>query len=157
MSNSTSTSSLFPVLARGLKLPLRKKMDVAKAVPLLLMTKGALKLWSFKTVLSAARRGARMMPSFGQPGNRRMEEKALLTEKTAHILFPGDPCLPQAIVVGMQYWRRNQDAEILLGAKKDDNEALVAHAWVERDGKIIVGGGDEYGDYQPLRMVEEIE
>lgn len=50
------------------------------------------------------------------------------------------PCLPQALVTQWFLRRNGFDAMLRIGVNKDESGALLAHAWVESSGDIIIGG-----------------
>lgn len=55
-------------------------------------------------------------------------------------------CLPQALTL-KYFLRGDKDAEIVIGVKK--NVKLEAHAWVEKNGVILIGDLPE-SDFQPI-------
>ncbi len=55
-------------------------------------------------------------------------------------LLPKRPCLTQALVLQYLLLRRRDDAaELHIGVTKDDGN-LYAHAWIEREGHVLIGG-----------------
>jgi len=71
--------------------------------------------------------------------------------------FPGaNTCLVQALAAQILLSRRGIPARLRLGVFKDDGDDLKAHAWVETNG-IIVIGGEEIEQYTPLTSSEEKE
>lgn len=58
---------------------------------------------------------------------------------TAKRLLRDRPCLTQALVVKYFYCRRGIPSVLRLGVAKD-SETFLAHAWVESEGDIVVGG-----------------
>jgi hypothetical protein len=61
---------------------------------------------------------------------------------------PKASCLVQALAVQLLLARNGYGSELRVGVKTDDGE-FAAHAWVEHQGRIIVGG-DGHGVYTPL-------
>lgn len=57
-------------------------------------------------------------------------------------LVPKSTCLVQALAAQWLLRRENQASHLHIGVIKDPNGALLAHAWVESDGAVVVGGGD---------------
>jgi hypothetical protein len=49
-------------------------------------------------------------------------------------------CLPQALVVHQMLSQRGYSAKLLIGVAKGEHDNLVAHAWVETEGKVVIGG-----------------
>lgn len=63
-------------------------------------------------------------------------------------LLPERPCLTQALVLQYLLLRRGDDsAELHIGVTKS-NEELQAHAWMERNGRVLIGGTDAPGKYE---------
>jgi hypothetical protein len=61
-------------------------------------------------------------------------------------------CLVQAIAA--QHWlkRNGIRSSISLGARKHSGEAIDAHAWLEAEGRLVVGGDVEgYARFTPSR------
>jgi hypothetical protein len=67
---------------------------------------------------------------------------------------PKSTCLAQALAVQMLLARRGVPAHLHIGvAKQGQEKQLEAHAWVESQGKIVIGGS-EPGRYIPLSGLE---
>lgn len=60
------------------------------------------------------------------------------------------PCLTQALVTQWLLQRQNIDSVLRIGVAKDAEGRLLAHAWVEREGIVLVGGGSSPHVYVPL-------
>jgi Transglutaminase-like superfamily len=66
---------------------------------------------------------------------------------TAGRILPGlQNCLLQALAAEAILARAGYDCHLQIGAAKDGPHKLVAHAWLERDGKILLG------DFEPGRF-----
>lgn len=63
------------------------------------------------------------------------------------VLVPRSTCLVQALAAHSLLRRAGHVSQLRLGVIKRDGE-LLAHAWVECEGLVIVGG--EIGDYTPI-------
>lgn len=57
-------------------------------------------------------------------------------------------CLVQALAAKHWLSRLGIASQLKLGARRGDNRSLDAHAWLEIDGRIVVGG--ESADYLPF-------
>lgn len=64
-------------------------------------------------------------------------------------LLPARPCLTQALVGRLLLAREGVDVTVHIGVAKSDGE-LRAHAWLERDGAIILGGARSRDAYRPF-------
>jgi hypothetical protein len=55
-------------------------------------------------------------------------------------IVPRSTCLVQAVAARTLLTRRQQPAELRIGVARSDAGRLEAHAWLERDGRVILGG-----------------
>jgi hypothetical protein len=68
----------------------------------------------------------------------------------AATLVPFATCLVQAIAGGWLIGREGGTSVIRFGVAKDsDTSAFKAHAWLEHEGRILIGGGTA-GEYSTL-------
>jgi hypothetical protein len=71
--------------------------------------------------------------------------------------LPGMTCLVQSLAACALLRRRGNQPELHIGVRGSASGAavpLAAHAWVECDGRVVVGAVDdlaEYGRLQPVR------
>ena len=63
---------------------------------------------------------------------------------------PGASCLVQAIVTSRLLNREGYDSVIRVGVQTPNNGGLLAHAWVECEGEIVVGGANSTASYTTL-------
>ncbi len=66
----------------------------------------------------------------------------------------GSNCLTEALAAQVLLARRGCPACLHIGVAKGEGGRLNAHAWVESQGRIVIGGS-ELGRYTPLSAVEE--
>lgn len=60
-------------------------------------------------------------------------------------------CLRRAIVLHYLLRRAGRPADLMIGVKRDEQQALAAHAWLVRDGvPYLEPGTDPLGAYQVL-------
>ena len=69
----------------------------------------------------------------------------------AERVVPRATCLPQALAAeSLLYWA-DHPSVLRIGVVKTDEGRLVAHAWVECEGRIVVGElRDDLSSYTPL-------
>jgi hypothetical protein len=61
------------------------------------------------------------------------------------------PCLAQALAAGWHCRRRGLPAELCIGVRREPGGGLIAHAWLESGGRVLVGGTDgELAQYTRL-------
>ena len=64
------------------------------------------------------------------------------------------PCLPQALAVQWFLLRQGVATDLNIGVQKDARDGISAHAWIERDGKVIIGGTLSPSQFKPLHLVK---
>ena len=69
--------------------------------------------------------------------------------RTSFWVPDGASCLPQALAVRYLLNRQGLDARLRFGVARAEEGAFQAHAWVELDGKILIGK-QEADRYTPL-------
>lgn len=84
------------------------------------------------------------------------QKRIIWAVKVAGRRLLGDkPCLPQALTVQYLLDRMGKSTVLRIGVAKDMEDQLIAHAWVECDGEIIIGGRFSRFVYTPLQPVEK--
>lgn len=64
-------------------------------------------------------------------------------------LLGKNPCLTEALAVWSLLRQYGAESRIRIGVAREGSE-LEAHAWVERDGEILVGGDESPSNYVPF-------
>lgn len=68
----------------------------------------------------------------------------------------GSTCLTRALAGQYLLRRAGIDSRLCIGVMRDGGKQFQAHAWLERDGKIILGGTEEeIRQWIPLSGVDE--
>jgi hypothetical protein len=75
-------------------------------------------------------------------------------EAAGRRLLSRNPCLPKALAVLVLFRRAGVDAELRLGVAREDGRSVRAHAWVESEGEVVIGGDVPLADYTPLPTLE---
>ena len=75
--------------------------------------------------------------------------------RSASRLVPQASCLTQAISLHYLLARSGREGHIHIGVRRDSSGVFKAHAWVELDGVVVIGGGDLEG-YVPLLQLQEV-
>jgi hypothetical protein len=108
--------------------------------------RAALSVLPFRTVLRVA--DAWASRSRRVPGSEMERDRMLRSvERAARWLLPAGPCLSQAIVADALLRRRGFDSHLRIGVARGDAGAIKAHAWVESDGEVVIGGEESPADY----------
>ena len=79
-------------------------------------------------------------------------------EITSRYLIKGNTCLPKAMVGKILLNFHRIPARFRLGFLKSGNGEIQAHAWIESEGKVLIGGTEEDVDiYTPLGDIADIK
>lgn len=68
-------------------------------------------------------------------------------------LFPERPCLTQALAARYLLSRGGVSSVLRIGVARQGGD-LQAHAWLEREGAVIIGGDQSPTEFQPLSGAE---
>lgn len=90
---------------------------------------------------------ARVCPPYRNSGNPERIPWAV-TGVSSRLPF-SVTCLMQALVGQALFDARGHRSDVRLGVTKDDEE-LRAHAWVERNGDVVIGELDDLSEFQPI-------
>ena len=63
-------------------------------------------------------------------------------------------CLTQALAAQTMLARRGHQALLRIGLTKDEERRLQAHAWVESEGEVVIGGSADLECFTPLPALE---
>lgn len=59
-------------------------------------------------------------------------------------------CLTQALATQVLLGRRGHTTHLHIGVARSEEGQLQAHAWVEREGRIVIGDREDLSHYIPL-------
>lgn len=59
-------------------------------------------------------------------------------------------CLTRAVSTEILLRRRGYAAELCYGVRRNREVAFIAHAWVESEGVVVIGGEPELTDFEKL-------
>jgi len=118
-----------------------------------------LSVYSLRQVTGGLRRFAGWFPRWGASTPAYRKRAAWAARVVGRRLLPERPCLTQALVLQYLLLRRGDDsAELHIGVKKNKDEELQAHAWVERKGYVLIGGAEAPEKYERFSdLAEEIQ
>lgn len=60
-------------------------------------------------------------------------------------VFPRTTCLARALAAGAMFARRGQPSIVTIGVARPGERLLRAHAWLEYDGLVVIGGAGTDG------------
>lgn len=130
---------------------------LGQAVFLTVIVRLSLAIWSIRRVVQGlydrGRRRAQKPNNRDDAYHRRVTWAA---NAVGYRLLPKRPCLTQALVVQYLLLRRGDDsASLHVGVTKGEDGQLLAHAWVQREDRVIIGGTASPQRYQRFADLEE--
>lgn len=128
--------------------PWRNWWMLLQATGITVIVWSGLSVFSLGRVTRGLRRTAMRLPQWSDatPSDRR--RAAWAAHAVGRRLLPERPCLTQALVLQYLLLRRGDDAaELHIGVAKSDDD-LQAHAWVERNGRVLIGGTSSPDEYE---------
>ena len=127
-----------------------------RAMVLTVLIRGTLSVCRLRTVTQGLRSLAHWLPQWKDPTARYCERAAWAANAVGHRFLPSRPCLTQALVLQYLLLRRGDDStELRIGVTKGEDGELLAHAWVERGHRVLIGGTASPSRYKPLDGVAE--
>ena len=144
------------VARRAGRLPLSSWAMLARVLPVLAVVRVALWVLPYRTVV----RLFDVSPASLDARPRRTPRRATALIRTVawagRRLLADRPCLTQAIACRWLLARFGYYADLRLGARRAaEGPGIEAHAWLEIDGKIVLGGGDSAEAYAAFRPSRE--
>ena len=141
-------------LLRFLRLTALERRLFVKVFLLLEFVRLSLWLLPFRTLLrllSRVSKGPKKPSSTDRPSP---EEIAWIVEVASRHSPGVKTCLTQALAAQVLLTRHGYPAFVHLGVLRGKQEQFQAHAWVESEGKIVIGGGD-LERYAPLGILKQ--
>jgi hypothetical protein len=136
-------------LSRVLRLPASEQWLLIKAVVLLQVISLGMGLLPFR-MLRRLLRSAQKVRAGSSRTNRVSAERIAGAVEAANRHLPGEKtCLTQALAAQTLLVRQGYPALLHIGAAKGEEGQLQAHAWVESEGRVVIGGHD-LDRYAPL-------
>jgi hypothetical protein len=93
----------------------------------------------------------------GKIGDRPLDPKSVYkvvwAVSAAARRVPKATCLTQALATQIMLGRRGHKTTLHFGARKD-GERLDAHAWIEREGRILIGFNDNFRELARFPNIE---
>jgi hypothetical protein len=134
-------------LKKFLQLPFAQQRLLLNAVFWVVLVRVSLRLMSFEQ----ARRWLANFSGAASDTSLQEVERLLWAVRAAsrNVLGSG-PCLTQALVAQAFLQRRGLTTLLRIGVAKDNAGNLQAHAWLEQDGKVIIGELSDLSRYTLL-------
>src|SRR3954466_1466498 len=123
-------------IQKWFKLPSIERWLFLRALPLVVSVRVALWVLPWRWSLSLTRRMSVARPRRA-PGTVDQVVQAVVR---AAGRVPRATCLTRAVATSVMLGRRGTPASIRFGVARDAGGKFIAHAWVESEGRIVVGG-----------------
>jgi hypothetical protein len=134
-------SSYLSRLHRFSRLTAADRHLLIEATVVLVAIRAALALLSFPALLRLRARLGRKPFQCGASGHPAISRVVWAVDVISRLLHLNG-CLIRAITVDTMLIRHQRPSQLRIGVVKGADAALEAHAWVESNGEVIVGGGD---------------
>lgn len=99
---------------------------------------------------------ARVNSSSPRPKDFQMVRKVASCVRRVSRYVPASSCLAQALATQVLLAHQGQISNLRIGVTKGSEGDFKAHAWVESDGKIIIGQVRNLRIYRVLNRMEEV-
>ena len=141
----------IPPLRKFFSLPVQEQHILVKAFFLLIMIRLGLWMLPFRTLQKILER------LFHYPVTSNWQslspEKVSWAVSTVSWYVPSSTCLAQALTLQALLSREGIHSDLAIGVARDDVTGITAHAWLEIDGTVIIGG-QERDRYTRLKRQE---
>jgi hypothetical protein len=136
-----------------LRLPVQDRRLVIEATLLLSAASVCLWLLPFRAVRRLLDRWASQRVALGS-ADRSSAERIAWSLAVASRYLPAATCLAQALAAQVLLGRYGYPACLRIGVVKSQEGRLEAHAWVECQARIVIGGSVDLARYIPLPAPE---
>ncbi len=119
-------------------LPFKDKKLLAQALVFVAVIRMSLWILPFRWVRTVVSRGERP-ENDAERLDRAAIDKILHSVAAGSRYVPSATCLTQALATQALLRLKGQGSRVRIGVDKDENDGLMAHAWVEVNGRIIIG------------------
>ncbi len=128
------------------------RIVLLQAMVLLVGIRVLLPIFGLKNV----RKLLRSVSEFRGKSELDLRENLRLLQAAARRCPVGSTCLTRALAAQLLLRRGGIDSRLCIGVKRDEQRKFEAHAWLERNGEVILGGSDdEIRKWSPLHGVDE--
>ncbi|MHC1688625.1 MAG: lasso peptide biosynthesis B2 protein [Methanothrix sp.] len=142
-----SYRSVKKLATRFFALPSRERQLLIQALLLLWVIRVGLWTFSFQTISDVMEgRSSSFVPV------DHSEERIIWAVRVASKFVPSATCLAQALAARALLKAHGYGANLIIGVAKD-GERLKAHAWLEKDDRVIIGGSTS--DFKPLSIEDD--
>jgi hypothetical protein len=142
-------------LRKLLALPSTERRLLVKAVLLLAGIRLGLRLLPFRMVVGLLDSATRVSIAVPEAPYFPPDRIGWAVSVAGPYVLGVRPCLAQALTVQLLLKRRGHPARLRLGVARGGPGHIQAHAWVESNGKVVIGGStSELERYAPLLALD---
>jgi len=130
---------------------------LVKTSILLVAIQIGLHILPFKKQYRLLVRSANLTPLSQEPDPEYLRQVVWAITNAGRILLGPNTCLPQALAAHFLLTQNGFPVRLVIGVRKDESGDFKAHAWVENDGNVVIGGNHlELGPYTTLPNLEDV-
>lgn len=142
-------------LQRFARLPLADQLWLIRAAIVVLLVWVALRILSFQAVHNVLSRvGDSADLERREPDTQKVARIIRAVDIASNFLLSQRPCLTKALVAQALLRREAYTTTLRIGVRRTGDNQLNAHAWLERDGEIIIGQLPNLQAFTPLPPLE---
>ena len=123
-------------------LPARGWWLLVKAFLIVATIRLSLWVFPFPLVQRMAARLGRRSPRALEPLSATLVESRAWAVELVSGLVPRATCLTQALALQILLGRSGNPSQLRIGVALDEGRRLLAHAWLESEGQVLIGGQD---------------
>lgn len=139
-------------LVAALRASPRAYAHVLRALPVVAAARIALWVLPLKTALGLTVRARDRRRPRRRPAPPAQDLAAGI--RRASRLVPKANCLPQALAGQILLGRAGYETEVRIGIRQTPARGFEAHAWLEHDGRILLGDLPDMAHFTPLPALE---
>jgi len=140
-------------LRKFLSLPSSERLLLIKSALMLMAIKVGLKLLPFRHLNSLLARTSHTPRHSRKNGSFKPDQLVRSVDIASRYIPGAGNCLVQALSAQALLARHGHPATVRIGVTHDEENQFKAHAWLESEGKVVIGGPDLDG-YAPLLAIE---
>jgi hypothetical protein len=142
-------------LIKYLHLPLRNKRLLIESLLILTVIRISLRLLPYKIISKLITRLDRMIYTNQHTADTLPDDICWAIIRTGQKIYGKDTCLPLALAGQLQLVLHGFPACTRIGVKINSGGGLIAHAWVELNGNVMIGGSEL--DIHQYTLLSDIE
>lgn len=140
-------------LARFLSLPPSERLLLIKSALTLAAVKGGLRLLPFTSLEKLLGRATRISHRFRNWNSEKPDLLIRMVDIAGRHVPGTGSCLTRALAAQLLLARRGHRSTVRIGVARGGGQQLKAHAWLESEGRVLIGDS-ELECYAPLLAIE---